>query len=747
MKPARPQTRTQIAAHKHPRLEWQWLAWVLLGLALTFFIWQASSFPFLQDDSYITYRYARNVVRGLGPVFNPGERVEGYTNFIWMMLLAALGVLGVPFSTIIPLSQILGVVCGAGVIVLFFLLFRRLTTGPPLLAGLAVLLLGANGSFAYWCVSGMETGLFSLLICAATYFYLTGSTPRHLFLCSGLFGLAALTRPEGALFWGIVLLDFLIRTFWSRRPAQGLATVSTTPVPLQTLPSFLTLLAPFLILVIPQYVWRLTYYGQLFPNTFYAKTGLSLSYISTGIQYVVQFYQAYGIWGLGFLIPVLLAVRSRRFSPGFPLFFCALALFIHALYTVSVGGDVLRIYRFFVPVLFLFYLFVTEGLWLTPTHSSFRLFLLMVLVAITYSGILARPTPVRNEIRRNHILETGLVDKMSKTGTWLNTHLGPDDWFACTTIGAVSWFSDRNMIDMLGLTDAVIAHKPEDILARKLYWKERNYNTRHVLEKLPAYIYFSTGIKPSAAAERALFLRPRFRRGYYACLISIPEKGGRFMSEYIHKKRPGADTIPLEPVYDKPEFIDHYVDGINFLRHGPDSALAAIRKCIAICPPDFGYPFEWAGQAFLDYKPPKIDSAIIYFEEAVRRDDWCVSSHTNLGSIYSRLGQQDKAAEHLRKAWLYSPDYLDAYVNLAVVYTAMRNFAAAETVLLQAWEKFPTANDLLLRLAYVRLESARYEEAQEVLERYLEKLPGDQTARTMLEFARQKRPLTRSPQP
>ena len=51
----------------------------------------AYSIAWTCDDAWISFRYARNFVEGLGLVFNPGERVEGYTNFSWT-LLAALGI-------------------------------------------------------------------------------------------------------------------------------------------------------------------------------------------------------------------------------------------------------------------------------------------------------------------------------------------------------------------------------------------------------------------------------------------------------------------------------------------------------------------------------------------------------------------------------------------------------------------------------------------------------------------------------
>ena len=44
---------------------------------------------FIQDDAFISFQYARNLVEGHGLTFNPGERVEGYTNFLWTLLISA----------------------------------------------------------------------------------------------------------------------------------------------------------------------------------------------------------------------------------------------------------------------------------------------------------------------------------------------------------------------------------------------------------------------------------------------------------------------------------------------------------------------------------------------------------------------------------------------------------------------------------------------------------------------------------
>ena len=96
-----------------------------------------------------------------------------------------------------------------------------------------------------------------------------------------------------------------------------------------------------------------------------------------------------------------------------------------------------------------------------------------------------------------------------------------------------------------------------------------------MLERNPAYIDFSTGDKPSAAAERALFLRSRFRRGYFPCPFSMVV-GSRISTYVLFKARPGADKVPIETLGVNAEFVDLYNAGINFVWATKyDSAIAA----------------------------------------------------------------------------------------------------------------------------------------------------------------------------
>lgn len=712
--------------HPRPRI----VPWILLLGAVTAFVGRSYSLRFVQDDAYITYRYARNVVRGYGPVYNPGERVEGYTNFLWMIMLAFLGTIGIPFSAIITLSQVLGVLSGIGVIIIFFLLLRQYSTGPPALAPLAALLFAANGSFAYWCVSGMETGLFSLLLAGGFYAYLGADSTRRMVGASFLLGLGALTRPEGTLFFGVVLLHFAIRRLY-RRSRHSSVAPDTARDSRSSMTGLASLLVPFVIVVAPLYVWRLGYYGYLLPNTFYAKTGLDVTYLKSGMKYLSGFYRVYGLWGLGLLVPIAAGLWFRTKTSVTLLGFCLLALVIHSFYVVSVGGDVLRQYRFFVPLYVLFYFVLSEGFWLLPMRRPLAAMALVTVELLTFWGPFTPGTTELRELHDNSHFERQLVRMSGATGAWLNVNTRPDVWIASTTIGAIGYFSDRNLIDMLGLTDAVVAHRPESILGPRIYWKERKYNTRHVLERNPAYIDFSTSDKPSAAAERALFLRSRFRRGYFPYPFSTVA-GSRTLSYELFKAKPGADSVPIETPVVNVEFVDLYNAGINFVWAARyDSAITAFRRCCAVAPNDFAYAYEWLGRTYL--KLEQYDSAEFYLRHALAIDDWCVNGHLAMGKVLAHAQSYDSAAEEFRAVVAYAPDYIEGYTNLSDVLIRSHRIGVSESVLVACAARFPGAAEPVLRLAQVRLLSGDTDGAIKDFMRLVERYPDNLEIRSLLD--------------
>jgi arabinofuranosyltransferase len=170
-------------------------------------LWYASLMDYdVVDDAYISFRYAHNAARGQGLTFNVGERrVEGYTNFLWTVMLIPVFWLGLPVHTA---SIVLGILCALGCLVLL-IQPMAISTHSRWLGIMAVLLLAADGSFALWAVGGLESPLFAFLVLSGVLAYVREmSAPQdggliRIPTSGAWFALAAMTRPEGLLVYAL----------------------------------------------------------------------------------------------------------------------------------------------------------------------------------------------------------------------------------------------------------------------------------------------------------------------------------------------------------------------------------------------------------------------------------------------------------------------------------------------------------------------------------------------------------------
>ena len=137
-----------------------------LGLSLALLLAHAVHYTFLTDDAFISFRYARNFAHGHGLVFNPGfERVEGYSNFLWVIVLGACDALGLaPESAATPLSLVSTVLLW--LVVVAFAARRRTGRNTDWTLLVPAFALAVTRSFAVWSTSGLETRLFELLLVA-----------------------------------------------------------------------------------------------------------------------------------------------------------------------------------------------------------------------------------------------------------------------------------------------------------------------------------------------------------------------------------------------------------------------------------------------------------------------------------------------------------------------------------------------------------------------------------------------------
>jgi len=583
------------------------LHFFIIFLFIVIFVAHALSISFTQDDAFISYRYVKNFLNGDGLVFNQGERVEGYTNFFFIIIMALFGRLGLDY---IIISKIVGIMSGAFILALAFFWSEKFAgDGNTVLLPTAVLLLlAANSALAYWSISGLETVFFAALVFYGLYL----ATERD-FLFIPILALATLTRPEGGLVFGLILIYYLAVR------ACRFGTLAVMAV-------------IYCILILPQFIFRWYYYGDLLPNPFYAKTGWSTEYFMSGLGYIWLFLKNYGFLGLLALIPIVfvkfIPVRLRM------LLFIVIA---YGLYIIMVGGDVLHGYRFFIvliPMMYLLFSVMIFRILRKMTKNKSRLAVIVFAVIFFAAGAATYVVPYTG-LRRVRDFEKGLISIMTRQAEIIAESKGSEYTIAMTTIGAFSYYSGANVIDMLGLTDRTIARNPEPFWGITSTWKERNYNVPYIMKRKPDLILFSTGLKPSAPAEKALFLSSEFRRGYYPVF---------HVAEYmytIYKRR--KDYHGPDNYYNDPKFINLYTDALNYNKDGKyDLAFESASQSAASGPSDFYLPVVLMGDIMLE--KGRVEQGIEYLQKAFDMSDGHASTAGDkLGRYYELIGDTAKA--------------------------------------------------------------------------------------------------------
>lgn len=484
-----------------------WVRWAIGG-TLAVLLGHAAIYRFLCDDSFISFRYADNFAHGAGLVFNPGfERVEGYTNFLWVVLLALFDRLGLRPEHVAPVASI------ALTIVLWALVARASLRWIPsapwrVAAVFPCLFLALTRSVAVWSTSGLETRLFEVLVVAGVLRLIDhvdaverGLTPRP--WAAVLFGLAALTRPDGVLLGATAMAA----------AAALLASKSRLKIS-----DAIGHAAVFAGIVGAHLIFRRVYYGEWVPNTYVAKVG-GRSWWGMGAAYIGACVLEYAAWTW---LPVIAAGvqavwRERRAA----VLIIVATIVPHALYVASIGGDHFE-YRpldLYFPLLFLllgrglagladgvlprwgaaaYAAVIAIGLVALPwqSHRQFvreyevgfpglgatrgeRLEFLdpsrdplyrwpgLRIVAEAHRQLLRKLTSRLVGVRQEeHKLFLGTVLPEGKRLRALVEAgvLPADTHVAMSAVGAIPYFSRLRVLDRLGLTDAVVARSaPGDL--------------------------------------------------------------------------------------------------------------------------------------------------------------------------------------------------------------------------------------------------------------------------------------------
>ena len=533
-----------------------WFA-ILTGGAVLWGVAAAWRRAWLSDDAYISFRYAENLVNGLGLVFNRGERVEGYSNFLWTIWTAAGMKLGAGPE---GWSLIWGLACYAASILILALIARRLAGGT---AGAAVIPVGAllaalHPAWSYVATSGLETSLFTFLALLG-FFVVTSKGARPAAIAGAVFALLAMTRPDGpilALPAGLYVL--LAQRGTHRRWVRARAALFFG--------------AAFAVLWVPYTLWRVSYYGSFFPNTYYAKSA-DLAWWSQGARYLGLY--AFKYWPLLLGIPlgvVALLARGRSAAPreaararadAGPGLLALAMLAAYTLYVARVGGDFMFA-RFLVPVT-PFLLVLTELGWqrllgrrpLAVAGATAALALCMLVTPDPITG-----TAVREGITNEWALYTPrFTGSLRATGETIRPYLeGLPARMAFLGAEARAIYYSKVPVAIectTGLTDSAIARQP--LPHRERVGHEKRASADYLLGRGGANLVMSL------TEFKALGLQSRIP----AVSVELGDHGAillRWEPELV------AGLLARGArVYDLPAALDQYLQSID---SQPDSAVA-----------------------------------------------------------------------------------------------------------------------------------------------------------------------------
>lgn len=467
------------------------------------------------DDAFITYRYALNLSTGHGPVFNVGERVEGYSNFLWMIVLSS-----VHWSLDLDIEQtarLLGLVAGLATVLATYWLVLRVTDGDYFAAIAAATLLASTGTFAAYLLSGLETPLFSLLLVVLVALLVRGS-----FVWAGVIaGLAMMTRPEGSVIVVCAAVWILVAVAGDRRRRLGL---------------LCRFIVPFAAIAGLWTLWRVTYYGHFVPNALAAKNGGVglIEQFHEGLKYFNDFALAnlplLMLSGFALLVP-LISGRQLRFgaTEGLVVSFAVSLVLIDTI----AGGDWMPAWRLFAPVLPLWLIFVA-CVWHRnlPNGQLVRLRPAVALVcgaALLMLGISFSNSNMIPRVR----LGRSQVAALALQGKWFRESLPPTAVVATYANGALSYHaSPLTAIDVLGLTDEHIARNGKRLDDPGTEVGHRAYDYEYIVLRRPDVVVFTGG---GFAAEPSCSVSAPFSTSYVGASFRFltDNPTGNFVNVYL----------------------------------------------------------------------------------------------------------------------------------------------------------------------------------------------------------------------
>lgn len=411
---------------------------VLLGVALV--VHASYYFPFISDDALISLRYSRRFAQGLGLTWTDGERVEGYTNLLWVLLNGACSAVGFDLVWSARVLDTLGV--------LFALLCASVVPRPLAISPVRALSGGLFCAFAsplaVWAVGGLEQGflagmLAGAFVALARIDYAGAPSQRACFVAGAFLGAVAWLRADGLVLVLGATGGFALAGKLRLRVLGQAACVLSIPLSMLGL----------------QLLFRWGYYGSLVPNTALAKVAFNEARLIGGLYYLRDGFRPL-LPALGLTLVVLAAgfraLRPERVVP--PL----VILVGWSSYIGLVGGDIFPGWRQLVPSVVALGMLLTEGAHAASSRFRFGVpAVLGVTVPVLVFGLFFQTRDRENVRAKNELWERDgrpLGYLLKKAFSEKKPLLAVD------AAGALPFWSELPCLDLLGLNDRYIATHP-----------------------------------------------------------------------------------------------------------------------------------------------------------------------------------------------------------------------------------------------------------------------------------------------
>lgn len=402
---------------------------------------------FIQDDAYISFRYAENFSKGNGFVWNVGEApIEGFTNFLWTFFISIGIYLG--FEPVL-FSYVLGISFFSITLFITYKLARLLLHSESL-SLLTVILMGTNYSFSAYATGGLETIMQTCLLSAVAYLSIqilpeSKWKVRNLLFISVLSSLAILTRIDSVIILAVVFVALFYRTF--------IATVNNN----DKLIRVAALVLPVFLIVLVWFIWKYKTYGDILPNTFYVKVTSNSSILRGGF-FLILFFLTY--WFFPVMILSLFGIKWIVKNSRMNLAILMAIIGLWCMYIVYVGGDFME-FRLFISIMPFLFILLSWFIFGFVKKPIFRLALVAMIVAGSIYHALCFTT----------IRQIGCISELAgymvrsdqnwpgigrALGKYFQSEESPVT-IAVRPAGAIPYYSKLRTIDMLGLNDRYIA--------------------------------------------------------------------------------------------------------------------------------------------------------------------------------------------------------------------------------------------------------------------------------------------------